>query len=96
MKFEDHCEESEKLFGRKWEAVHIWLDEYAGRPGIWMRHRRFRHHEEGLKEVEKIFGPGAVPAARQHIISDLKTNGWREGVDPFPVNEWDYVRLGLY
>lgn len=96
MIFEEHCEESEKLFGNKWEAVHKWLDEFAGKPGIGMMHRRFRHHQEGLKDVEKIFGADAVAAARQHILSDLEQEGWEEGSDPFPQNEWDYVRMGLY
>ena len=33
--------------------------------------------------------------ARQHIISDLKLEGWTE-FDHFPIDEKDYVRMGLF
>ena len=28
-KFEDHCAETIKLFGKPYEEVHRWLDEFA-------------------------------------------------------------------
>ena len=59
-----------------------------------MRHRRKRHHKEGLREAEKLFGWDAVLAARLHIMSDLKEEGWREN-DRFPENEADYVQDGI-
>ena len=34
-------------------------------------------------------------AARQHIISDLKEEGSTEN-DPFPMDEKDYVEMGLF
>jgi hypothetical protein len=93
--FEKHCEESAQLFGRPFEEVHRWLDEFAGAPGIGMKHRRKRHHEAGIRQAMKLFGELAGQAARQHIISDLKEEGWTE-LDHFPRDEEDYVRMGLF
>jgi hypothetical protein len=42
-----------------------------------------------------LFGEEAGMAARQHIISDLKEEGWTEN-DPFPKNEEHYVGMGLF
>ena len=69
---------------------------YAQKPGIGMRHRKYRHHQAGLEQVRRIFGERAVPVARQHIISDISMEGWKEGMDPFPVNENHYVSMGLF
>ena len=97
MKFEYHCEESRKLFGAPFEEVHRWLDEFAGLNNIGMKHRRFRHHEAGLKEVEKLFGKDAVPVAKQHIISDLiKEEGWNPNKDKFSKDSNDYKKMGLF
>lgn len=95
MTFEEHCEESIRLFGQPYEHVHQWLDEFAGRPGIGMRHRKKRHHLAGIQEVINLFGEEAGEVARQHIISDLKTEGWTEN-DPFPRDEGHFVAIGLY
>ena len=42
----------------------------------------------------ELFGEEAGKATRQHIISDLKEEGWTEN-DPFPMDEKDYVEMGL-
>ena len=42
-----------------------------------------------------MFGAEAADAARQHIISDLKEEGWTEN-DHFPKDEQDYKEMGLY
>lgn len=94
-KLEEHIAESILLFGKSYTKVHIWLDEFAESPECRMRHRRKRHHEAGLEEVRKIFGEDAVVAARQHIITDLKMEGWTEN-DPFPKNEQHYIRMRLF
>jgi hypothetical protein len=60
-----------------------------------MRHRGLRHHLEGIEEVRRKFGDQAAEAARQHIISDLKMEGWTE-TDAFPRNEQHYIKLGLF
>ncbi len=93
--FEEHCEESIRLFGQPFEEVHRWLDEFAGSPLYGMRHRKKRHHEAGIQQVFRHFGELASQTARQHIISDLKMEGWTEN-DHFPVNEEDYVKMGLF
>ena len=92
---EEHCAESLRLFGKPYMDVHLYLDALAGSPECGMRHRRKRHHLAGLEKVRKIFGDDAVKAARQHIISDLKMEGWTEK-DPFPKDEEDYVKMGLF
>ena len=95
MNFEDHCEESERLFGNRFEEVHKWLDEFAGTPEYGMRHRKMRHHHDGINQVIKLFGEEAGKAAKQHILSDLKLEGWSE-TDPFPKDREYYVKIGLF
>jgi hypothetical protein len=94
-KFEDHCQESIRLFGDPYEEVHRWLDEFQGTERYRMRHRRVRHHEAGIREAVKLFGEQAGAVTRQHIISDLKEEGWTER-DPFPQDEAHYVKIGLF
>ena len=93
--FQQHCEESVRLFGEPFEQVHRGLDEFAGRPPHGMRHRKFRHHGAGIEEVRKRWGEEAAAAARQHIIADLKMEGWTEDLR-FPKDEQDYVQMGLF
>lgn len=94
-KFADHCRESIEKFGSPHEAVHLWLDEFQGTERYRMRHRRVRHHEAGIREAVRLFGEAAGPVARQHIVSDLKEEGWTER-DRFPRDEADYVKMGLF
>lgn len=94
-RFEDHCQESIDLFGGPYEEVHRWLDEFQGTERYRMRHRRVRHHEAGIHEAIQRFGEKAGAVARQHIISDLKDEGWTQS-DPFPQNEAHYVKMGLF
>ncbi len=96
MTFEGHCTESTLLFEKPYEEVHRWLDEFQKAPGIGMKHRRFRHHQAGIKEATKLFGEAAGNVARQHIISDLKQEGWNERDHPFPRDEDHYVKMGLF
>jgi len=93
--FEKHCAESCTLFGEPFPEVHQWLDAFAGTPQYGFKHRRKRHHAVGVEEVRKMFGDKAAAAARQHIISDLKLEGWTDK-DPFPKDEQHYVRMGLF
>lgn len=90
--FEEHCEQSIEYFGEPFQGVHQWLDEFSGKTTF--RHRRLRHHEQGIQEIIKMFGEKAGRVARLHIISDLKEEGYWKG-DPFPKDEEDYVRLGF-
>ena len=71
------------------------MDEFAGSEKYGFRHRKVRHHEAGIAEVCQLFGQEAGKAARQHIISDLKTECWTPD-DPFPKNEDDYIQIGFF
>jgi hypothetical protein len=93
---EQHCQDSIAKLGQPFEDVHRWMDEYAGKEGYGMRHRRKRHHLQGIREAASLFGREAEAAARLHIGADLKEEGWKEETDHFPVDEADYVRMGLY
>ena len=86
MRLEDHCTQALASFGQEFREVHEWLDEFAGKPGYGMRHRRVRHHRNGIEEVRRQWGADAAKAAEQHITTDLREEGWHEG-DPFPRDE---------
>ena len=51
MRLEEHMEESIRLFGKPYEEVHRWLDEFARSKEYGMRHRKVRHHLEGLRQA---------------------------------------------
>ena len=95
MTLEQHCEESTRLFGKPFAELHRWLDEFAGTEKYGMRHRRVRHHEAGIRQAVTLFGPNSEAPARQHVVSDLKEEGWTEN-DRFPRNEQEYVAMGLF
>jgi len=53
-----HSKSSAKKFGGKWEDyihLHEWMDETKSWYGHSI-HRMFRHHSEGIFEIEKKFG----------------------------------------
>ena len=93
--FEKHCRESGAIFGKPYEEVHHWLDEFQGRDPYKMRHRRLRHHGAGIRQTVALFGPDAEAVARRHIMTDLQWEGWTEK-DPFPKDEADFVRIGFF
>lgn len=95
MHLNEHILQSFQTFGKAYEEVHIWLDEFAGTPQYGYKHRRVRHHLAGIQEAGRLFGIEAMKAARQHIIADLKMEGWKDS-DHFPEDEADYVKMGLY
>jgi len=49
----------------------------------------------GIEEVVRLFGEKGREVARQHIISDLKEEGWTDN-DPFPKDELHYVKMGFF
>src|SRR5438045_5365633 len=93
--FEQHCEESVRLFGQPFEEVHRWLDEFAGRPPHGMKHRKFRHHLAGIEEVRQKWGSQAAEVAKDHIVADLKLDAWDES-QGIPHDHTDYERRGLF
>ena len=96
MTFEEHCKESIAHFGKPYGEAHKWLDEFQKAPGVGMRCRKFRQHEAGIREIVRLFGEEAGKVGRQHIISDLKQEGWNEEEHPFPRDGDHYVEMGLY
>lgn len=57
-----HAKSSSKKFGGKWEDyihLHEWLDETKGWFGDSL-HRMFRHHSEGIFEMEQRFGKSMI------------------------------------
>jgi hypothetical protein len=93
--FEQHCNETLAFLGKPYAEVHEWLDEFAGKPPYGMRHRKLRHHLAGIEDVRRQWGNEAAEAAKQHIVSDLKMEGWTED-QPFPRDQEHYVRMGLF
>ena len=89
---EQHVIESLTLTGKPWREVHQWLDELAGKPPWGMQHRGFRHHLAGIEYVRQRWGEAAAKAARQHVISDLRMEGWTEE-DEFPRDPEHYQEV---
>ncbi len=93
--FQRHCEETEKALGKTYAEVHLWLDEFFLDKTLGAMHRRKRHHEHGIQEVIKLFGEEAGIAARMHILTDLREQGWTESY-MLPKDEGEYVAMGLF
>lgn len=72
MKLEEHCQRSLETFGKRYEEIHLWLDEFADQYSYSDRykHRKHRHHKEGIMEVYVMFGYEAAMVAKQHIKDD--------------------------
>jgi len=66
--FNRHCDDCERLLGNRYEEVNRWVDELFATYGP--RHRRFRHHVEGIIEAQMKFGGDAWRAALIHILRD--------------------------
>ena len=67
---EQHERDTTKWLGSRFTEVHKWLDEFFPTSGS--SHRKFRHHEEGIREAAKLFGESAADAARVHILRDCR------------------------
>ena len=63
-----HGKTCEENFGKPFAEVHDFLDQYS--PRFPREHRILYHHKQGLKFIEKEFGPEAVQAAESHIAED--------------------------
>ena len=66
--FEKHCQDCIEKLKEPFEEVHLWLDELFETMGP--KHRDERHHEDGVKEVERRWGERAKLAAVIHIEAD--------------------------
>lgn len=93
--FEEHCKRCIAVMGEPFEEVHRWLDEFHGQPPWGTRHRRFRHHLEGIAEVRRMWGDEAARAAETHIRQDLDAEGW-PGDWAIPANADEFQKSGLW
>jgi hypothetical protein len=65
-----HKRDCLQWLGEDFENVHLWLDEYMATAGA--KHRRFRHHREGIAQARTLFGPRADLAATIHVLRDCR------------------------
>lgn len=66
--FEEHCRETERLLGDRFEHVHKWLDQFQ--PNLGPAHRKIRHNQNGVLFVRERWGHKAAQAAQIHIDQD--------------------------
>lgn len=66
--FDIHCADCEQILGQPFPQVHKWLDACFGMLGD--KHRKVRHHKEGVEEIRKAWGEQAAKAAELHIMKD--------------------------
>ena len=74
-KIETHCADCLRILGNEFKEVHEWLDEYAREynPHVHLEyHRKFRHHDKGIKKIGEEMGFYAERAAKLHIIRDYE------------------------
>ncbi len=69
MHFEEHAKRTLRIYGRRAEEVHIFLDQFF--PKYRISHRRLLHHRLGIELIVKQFGEEARGPAELHIIDDL-------------------------
>jgi hypothetical protein len=65
-----HMEDCQRFLGSQHEGVHRWLDEFFATAGA--KHRKFRHHREGIREARGLFGEDGARAATVHILRDCR------------------------
>ena len=95
-RLKQHYEESERLFRNPFREAPIWLDAYSGAKEYRFHHRKKRHPMEGIWMDRELFGKTASPAAKRHIVSDLKEEGRNTEKYRFPKNERDNIEIGLF
>ena len=65
-----HMKDCERFLGAPYEEVHRWIDEFYATAGP--KHRKFRHHWEGVSAAESLFGEEGAKAALVHILRDCR------------------------
>lgn len=88
MKLEDHCQECVEKLSQPFREVNLWLDEFARNysPHERYKHRKFRHHKEGIEEARRLFGDEGARAAELHILSD--NGGWIPNKSDYDIIEY--------
>ena len=67
-KFEEHCDDCQRLIGSRCEEVNHWMDQAFAKYGP--RHRFDRHHWEGISKCKELFGDLGEQAAIVHVLKD--------------------------
>jgi hypothetical protein len=65
-----HMADCQRFLGSPHEDVHRWIDEFSATVGP--THRRLRHHWEGVRQAERLFGTDGARAAVVHILRDCR------------------------
>ena len=65
-----HMKDCRHLIGEECRDVNLWLDEFAAILGP--THRFKRHHREGIRDAEALFGERGRKAATVHILRDCR------------------------
>ncbi|SPF36964.1 conserved hypothetical protein [Syntrophobacter sp. SbD1] len=69
MHHEDHAKHTLRIFGRRADEVHAFLDQFF--PKYRISHRRLLHHRLGVALIVRKFGEKAWGPAELHIVDDL-------------------------
>jgi hypothetical protein len=101
----DHSRSSSKKFGgepEEYMKYHEWFDETKSWIGH-SKHRMFRHHSEGIFELERVFGVSFVNSVgktvytryvgEQHVKEDCfgyipSAKEWVEAIESGKPKEW--------
>jgi len=67
---EQHVKDCTEFLGDGYTQVNRWIDEYFASLGP--KHRRIRHHKEGIEEARLLFGEKGALAAIVHILRDCR------------------------
>ena len=67
---EKHMADCVHFLGTPFREVHVWLDAYS--TSIGAKHRKMRHHKEGLNEAAALFGINGGKAAAIHVLRDCR------------------------
>ncbi len=69
MHFDDHVKHTLRIYWRRAEEVHIFLDQFFSKYRD--THRRLLHHRLGIALVVEKFGEEARGPAERHIEDDM-------------------------
>ncbi|MGC8493456.1 MAG: hypothetical protein ACP5SH_17155 [Syntrophobacteraceae bacterium] len=69
MHHEEHAKHTLRIYGRRADEVHLFLDQFWEKYRI--SHRRLLHHRLGVELAVKKFGEAAWGPAELHILDDL-------------------------
>jgi hypothetical protein len=67
---QQHMRDCEAFLGAPHEDVNRWMDEFFTTDGP--KHRKHRHHWEGIREARQLFGEDGERAAIVHVLRDCR------------------------